>query len=419
MSKLQKIIFILGSITVAISLPTSRGFVTIGVITLIVGGILNLFNFRQMKVDIHWLNGAWKDKTAQAFLILGLPFLFLLVSGLYSEELGPWYDDLRVESIAIFLPLAALSARTIPTRYIYFLQTLFISSSVVACCYTVFLYFQRPEVILEGIGRGHHMPSFIDPIRFSLIVSFATLMSFVMFYKKKSILHAGERYFYLGISIFFFIFLHFFSVRTGIVTTYAGFLLLLIYTMVKDFKNFHLILILLIIALPIMAYTFFPSFKTKVNYMLWDWGKYDTEKAGNYSDSNRLISYELGLKIYEQAPFIGHGSGDFEILVDKYYHQYYPHIEKTLRPHNQFLSIAIETGVFSLIIFIYSLLFPIARGRWKSNILFPLLTAQVILSCLVENTLDNSVGLTFYLFWTCIYLLEWKTIRESHPRICA
>ncbi len=413
MKKVSTALFCIGSIMIAVSLPTSRGFVTVGVITLIVTAFLSLNDFHQMSFSLSWLSTPWKKKQAQAFLVLGIPFLFLLISGIYSQDLMPWIDDIRVECIGLILPFVALKVGKIPRKFIYLLQVLFIVACLVSSFYSLYVYWTHTSSINSSISQGQHMPTLIDPLPFSLMLSYSFILSIVLFTRNKTQSRIWEKLIYLALAIAFFFILHFLAVRSGIVCAYAGLLCFLLIKLRQGFKKRYLIYFFLFLLVPVIAYVLIPSFKSKVNYTLYDWNQIDTRKAGYYSDSNRLISYNLGIKMLLDAPLIGHGSGDIENMVDSYYMRYYPYVNKRIRPHNQFLSIAIESGLIGLVAFLFSLLFPLAQGRWKSDILFPIFTVQIILSCLVENTFDSSIGLTYYIFWTCIFLLQWKSKKEN------
>lgn len=409
MKYIHQFCYYCGSLTIAASLPTSRGFVVVGVILFITGMLFKLFDSHHKPPTIQQLKNDFGSKTAYPFLILGAPFIVLLLSGLYSENITPWLMDVKVEVIGLLLPLAALIYGKISPRFMLILQAIFIAACLISGFYSLGMYLKDFHAVNERIGRGHYLPHLVHPVRLSIMFSFGCIMGLMMYVKNHKIRYKAEPLIYLISGIILFIILHIFSVRTGIVITYAALAAYILHRMIMHFKPIHLLFILLIAVFPYLAYLFMPSLHTKINYMFWDWRQKGQEDAGQYSDSNRLLSLSVGLKIYEESPIVGHGSGDVVKKVQAYYNKYYPFTEKQLRPHNQFLSIAIESGVLGLLVFIFSLLYPLARGRWRHNPLFPLLTLQIVLSCLVENTLDNNVGLTFYLFWTCIFLMEWKS----------
>lgn len=412
MSKFRNFLYIAGSIILVISLPTSRGFITVGIVVLSVAMLLNLYDFHQKEFSIAWFTEAWKNKTALPILILSLPFFCILISGLYTHHIDDWLVDVRIQLIAVFLPFITLSVRKISRNYLQLMQILFITACLVSCLYTFTLYLSDYKDYNVALSRGQHLPSFISAIRLSLMIGFSMIVSLVLYIKKKVLIHPVERFIYLTIAIFFFIFVHVLAVRSGIIIAYISLFFLLVYYSVQKSKKVYIIAYSLLFILPVLSYHLIPSFKTKINYMTYDWQQLKTIDAGTYSDSNRYLAFKLGMEALYESPVIGYG-GDIREVMSRKYAEAYPEIEKRLLPHNQYLSIALRIGTFGLALFLLAFFYPLASGRWRTDILFPIFFMQIAISCLVENTIDNSVGLSYYLFWICLFLLEWKTKAET------
>lgn len=406
MSKITRFLYAAGAIITAVSLPTSRGFVTVGIVCIILAALIKFLG--NIRDEIATIQKEWRSGKAKPFLALTLPFFPILVSGLYSTDTTTWMIDTRLFITALLVPLAALIYGKIKQKEIIIIQVLFLLSSLTGSLYSLSVYLLNSKELNESLAYGHHLPSLLSPLSFSLVISFAILVSITMYYRKQYLFYKSESYFYFGLAIFLFIFQYIFAVRTGIVITFASILLILLYLVLKNYRPVYLLLLSALVLFPVLSYQLIPSFKTKVGYVLYDWGRIDNTDAGDYSDANRLLSYKLGWGLFKQAPILGHG-GDTRQLIKAAYKEHYPEVEKWLQPHNQFLTIAMKTGIIGLVVLLFSMIYPLRQKRWQFNILILIISLQIFLSCMVENTLGSSLGIAHYLFWLCLYLLEWKS----------
>ena len=123
-----------------------------------------------------------------------------------------------------------------------------------------------------------------------------------------------------------------------------------------------------------------------------------------YSDATRLRSYEIGWQVYLDHPYIGVGAGDLRSEMKERFQEKYPASSKYILPHNQFLTTLAGMGLIGFIIFLTAFIQPLSAGRWKESLLFLNFQLTAALSVLVENTLENSVGVAFYVLFTLIFL---------------
>lgn len=408
MNRIANTLYALGAVVTAISLSTSRGFITVGIIILVLALLMRLITIHKETGIHNQLKDLFRSGITFPFLVLSLPFFLILLSGLYTTDTHNWLDDIRVTSATLAFPLIALGYGKINQHKILVLQVIFLAASLVSSIYSMTLYLIDYEALTSSLGQGHHLPTLLDALRFSLILSFGIIVALDMFIKGQVLKYPSERYAYLVLAIIFFIFQHIFAVRSGLAITYASLLFYLIYRSIESFKYYQILGFLFILVFPILAYLYIPSLNTKVNYAIYDLKQRNTEDAGQYSDSNRLLSYELAYEIIKDSPIIGHG-GDSRNLIIQAYKDKYPQVEKPLQPHNQFLTMTMKTGIIGLVLFLFAIFFPLAQMRWRSNILFPIITLQIFLACMVENTLGMSIGIAHYLFWTCLFLMEWRS----------
>ena len=105
-----------------------------------------------------------------------------------------------------------------------------------------------------------------------------------------------------------------------------------------------------ILALPTLAYFYIPSFKTKISLTLWNIHIYKGGEIGQYSDTQRLASYAVGLELGQCSPLLGTGLGDLNDETARLYAERFPGA-KPMMPHNQFLFFFAGAGLPVTILF--------------------------------------------------------------------
>lgn len=254
------------------------------------------------------------------------------------------------------------------------------------------------EAINAAIAQGQAVPvPRGNHVRFSLLVAIASVVS----------LHGAYRYrdgWLVALGTFLFVGLHLLAVRTGLAVVYAGTAALLVWIAVQD-RKYKLLLtgMIALVGLPVVAYLTVPTFQKKLQYMRYELLHRDRSvDTAEYSDEGRLTSIRLGLKVWREHPWFGVGYGNLLQEMDRQYARYVPGTSGK-RPHNQFVSALAAGGIVggTLTVACFALI-GWGGGRWR----YPLhaaLWTMLTLSCLVENTLETSVGvslftLTFLLF---------------------
>jgi len=158
-------------------------------------------------------------------------------------------------------------------------------------------------------------------------------------------------------------------------------------------------------AIPLIAYKTIPSFKAKIDYSLYDrWVRKHNISQSDYSDGGRFISIKVGMDIGNDNPVFGVGAGNLRQEVKNRYAQMYPESTEVKMPHNQFVSIYASMGIVGLGLFLFAFFFPLFYKKGYRHTLFLSFHIIVLLSFLVENTIENSIGIAFYLFFLLLNL---------------
>lgn len=395
-----------------VAMVFSAEFVLSQVMILLV--VLALFEGRQ---GFPWLKrrGQLRENTLawwgyKPYLWIAMPFFLVLVSALWSSDLPYTLERLRIKVPFLLMPWAFAAIPRLSRKEYHFVLIFLVGLMVLACLYVGINYMVHFEEINEMIGKGKPIPTPSNHIRFSLMLCFAVLSGIYLFVNRVSIRFSWERKVVLGATVFLLIFIHVLSVRSGLLVLYLALLVWLLRYVVQT-RNWQVALAMgaLLVLLPAGAYQFFPSFRTKIAYARWDLLQHQQGKGAEYSDSGRLTSLKAGWEIGKRSPWVGVGAGDLKLEVKGYYEAAFPEIEKPKMPHNQFVTIFAGTGLAGLAFFLAGFFFPLFYRKNYKDYLFLALHVVIFFSFMMENTIENNFGASFFLLFL---LLGLNQLRE-------
>jgi hypothetical protein len=127
----------------------------------------------------------------------------------------------------------------------------------------------------------------------------------------------------------------------------------------------------------------------------------------------RFEFWKTAWHIIKRYPMFGTGIGDYKNEFIKQYELDNSILseENRLRSHNQYLSIFAALGFVGLLIFCFSLYYPI-----RFNVYEPWLLRMFLLiisfSFIGEDTLETQIGLTFFAFWNSLLIFSHKPITQ-------
>ena len=372
-------------------------------ISIVTGLLLMLglgYTFYKKKYKVHAIVDEGTLPNPWHLLLLSAPFWPTLISGLWSQNQADWLNLVRVQLPLIFLPLAFILLPPLSARTWRVLLTWMVGCIVVSSLHVLIVVIPDWDYYMEILGHGKPVYTPANHIRYSMMVSFAVVVSlyFGLFHQTK----ASTKW--KLVLLWLFIFQHFLSVRSGLVLAYGGCGLLLVYFF--WYKNISwktaiwwtsgtAFLIAFLIALT-------PSLRNKIAYMRHDWQQYEQGAGKFYSDSERLTSLQLGIDIWKTSPWYGIGAGDlFDAMKTRYDKR--PDVSsKKMYPHNQWISIGAGIGWVGL--FLISMMLGMAYWRigTRVGVLFWVFQVMIFLSCWVENTFYTSVGVIYSVFWSCV-----------------
>lgn len=341
----------------------------------------------------------------RAYLAITLFFFLVLFTGLYSSDLGYWSERLRIKLPFLLLPFAFASIPAFSKRQYYGLFYFLLVFCSLSALSVSINYALNYEAINVNMGMGQPVPTPMNHIRYSLLMAFSTLTGVFLCWKKFYWIHPGERWLIGFLTLFLFGFIHVLSVRSGLLVLYLAIIFLALrYSFFQKRYLIGIMVLATMSALPILAYHFIPSFATKVAYVKYDLQQYWAGNSSNYSDAERLISIQTGLEVGQKNLILGVGSGDLKQEVYQIYAERYPELSHPKMPHNQFVSVFAGMGLLGLVIFLFALFFPLFYQKNYRDAIFSAFHLMVFISFMMENTIENSIGVAFYVFFLLLSL---------------
>lgn len=333
-------------------------------------------------------------------------FLIVLWGGLYSSDMGYWLERLRIKVPLLALPLAVAALPPLSQKQLGALLAVWVSILVFTSIGVGMNYALNFAHIQELLKQGQSVPVPVNHVRFSLMMAVG-VVSALWLYMNRILLTGttAERNLIGVMGIFLFLFMHLLAVRSGLAVLYLSLGILAIRIAWKRRKWWLAISPLVILTiLPAVMYLVMPSFKAKVHYMLWDRKMYLSGQGAAYSDSGRILSLQAGLRIWMAHPWLGTGPGDLREEVKNDYELHYGDTVKPIMPHNQWLSIAAGSGLAGLMPALAAFFFPLLYKRQYRNDLLLAFHLILFFSFLVENTIENAVGVGLYTTFLFILL---------------
>lgn len=361
-------------------------------------------------------------------LLWGMSLLFFIpfLSGLWSEDKKEWAEIVLIKLPLLFLPLAVAghpgsNCNQLQKKQWERLGYFFILLVTAATCWCMFHYVSNATVINESYLRAKSMltPLENDHVRFSWLVCVGILLAgWLCSIKRKE-----SKLFSCSLAIIAFwliIFLHILAARTGLISFYimatgtVGWLFFKKPGPIAVAGYYRLAILMVVIALPFVAYKVIPTFQNRVKYFLYD--KEFFEKA-NYlpgsTDGVRIISLKAGWKLMQEQPLTGTGFGDILLNSKKWYGAYYPQMieEDKILPSSEWMMYGAGCGWPGFILFSLVMLIPFFI-KTSNNFLWWLLNSTAAFSFLFDIGLEVQFGVFIYAF---IILWWWKWL-EPFPR---
>ena len=156
-----------------------------------------------------------------------------------------------------------------------------------------------------------------------------------------------------------------------------------------------------------------PELYVRIYKIIWEYKRYqETHNPSGHSVMQRFEYWRAAGKIIERNWLTGVGTGDMDMAFQNEYNKMHSLLEPGFRwrSHNQFLAIFVAFGVFGLIWFIVTIVFPPLRMHKFHDYYYLTFFIIIILSMLTEDTIESQAGVTTYAFFSSFYLFAKKFI---------
>ncbi|MDO8365193.1 MAG: O-antigen ligase family protein [Saprospiraceae bacterium] len=338
-------------------------------------------------------------------LVLMLLLLAPAISYFWSDDKAYWLRLVQTRLPFLVLPWTFANLPTLSERQWKSVLYLLVWFMVGMCIAIGINFLWHFDALIEGLGRGNPIPVPRSHVRFSLILATAIIAGAWLWQRGFWLRKAWERKALLAAVVFLFVFLHVLSVRSGLFSLYAAmlFALLRYVWLSKKWLTGLAALGVLYAGLWVATETV-PSLKMRIAYMKYDWERFSTQDGGHlYSDAVRWVSLQSGWNVWQQNPLLGTGAGDLLMEIRRNTAELYPsYAQEPQLPHNQFIFILASTGLLGLLLSLVAFFGPVYYGR--KNFLFLLFQVMAFASFLIECTLENAIGVAWWLFYTLFFL---------------
>ena len=343
----------------------------------------------------------------KSLFFLSFIFFTSLLALVYSKNTAVGFQFVLNKLPFLVVPLAFSHVKSISKKQFHFLLAFFVATIFISALFVFFNYIQNYETLNISIKKGQAIWVPFNHIRYSVMLVFAFCAAcFLAFsYKNKQLFYFIASVF---IAAFLFGLIHLLSVRSGIIALYLSLFIALGFYIYST-KKYYLVFVglTLIIALPMLAYQFIPSFKNKIAYTKYDWEQFQTKNIGSNSDSRRLISYQAGFSLVKQNMPLGLGTGSLQDFMNLYYAEHYPNMlaQDRIAPHNQFLFTLLDCGVLGFLALLLALFYPVFSLKNKSKHLLYILFWIIAFTPLIYDiSLERQLGITYFVLFSSLFL---------------
>lgn len=339
-------------------------------------------------------------------------FLYLLFS-LHDFEVNAFLDQLRRKLSFLIWPLVFLLVPPFSRRRYLMIYYFLLVNVVVSAIMVLWIYYSDNYLFDRVLGYGLALPTPMNHIRYSMLVTLCILGGVVMFKEGFFLRWKWERYVIGIVAVLLFVYQHILAVRTGLVLTYLGIFILAAVHVARSWSVPAVLAVLVLtFLLPVFAYNTFPTFKRKVDYTVFDLKKFQSGEGAGYSVAERLRSLQAGLDVVSDNQVLGLGFPNVKGRIIAYFRNTF-NTDVYLTPNNQYISVYSGSGIVGLALFLFAMLFPLFYGQNARDPLFLAIYAVFLASMFVEATMGNYFGSTMYLLFSVFGLSQLGNYRPA------
>ncbi|HVF81644.1 MAG TPA: hypothetical protein VM884_06905 [Flavisolibacter sp.] len=350
------------------------------------------------------------------FIGLILLFSIPLLSGLWSADSETWLDVVRIKLPLFLFPLAFAGDWQLSGRQWRTIFFLFVLLLVGGCSWSLWQYAADVGAINESYLKAKSIPTPFenDHVRYSWIVAIAAAGIILILPEFST---RGHQALSISVVIFFVIYLHILSARTGLFCFYFFILIYFVRSMFQSAnKKVLYSLMIVLFLMPVVAWLAMPTFQNRVRYIVYDFSF--IEKGAYFpggNDGNRALSFKAGWHILTNN-FFGVGAGDIRTAANGWYTANVPAMQETdkLLPSSEWLVYGATAGWIGVVIFTAIMFIPLALEIRRHRFAWIAINSMAALSFLFDIGLEVQFGVFLYTFSIlCFY--KWINAENNLP----
>ncbi|MDT8412022.1 MAG: O-antigen ligase family protein [Vicingaceae bacterium] len=359
------------------------------------------------------LNGSFKFKEKKGILALALLYVTYVVGLIYSTNLKYGLFDLEVKLSLLLFPLvffiSKIEMKKVADNILNsFIDGCFVASilSLVSAAIQYYLYSDINSFFYGELALYGHS-SYM-----ALFLCFSSALIYIKNIKQDNKISFPKKDLFL-LALFSLI-IFFLVSKTGIISIlliHFGFIGYLIIKNKLYLKG--TVALVLISTLLFAGYKAFPEVNNRFNELFST--VFSESKELNSTSSIRTEIWKTSVKILVQHQF-GVGTGDVkDVLVEHYMNSGLDYAaEKELNAHNQFLQIALATGVLGLLVLMVMIFYPLYYAIKNRHIIYIVFLGLIIINFLTEAMLETLAGVVFFAFFnTMLYTTFVQKIKNT------
>ena len=349
LNNLKNIVFVLLAFTIPVSVAFTNVFLVVFLIVWLLEGdfIRKIHVFKSNK----WL---WSVLVLTIMYFLGLMY-------------GHNHNDANyvLQRVSLLLMFIVFTTAEIRQKSYHYALTLFLFTNLISATVSILINNEIIEPIssyIPIISSENSISAFLKYNYHNILLSFSSLLSFILFHLSKN---KYSFLYLLAIPIFC---LSIFSEagRAGQLTINVFMFFYAIYFLRSKIK-YSISIFFFLILVNYFSYNNSTVFKYRVdqlNHVVQNNGEKKNPKAKE--KDIRYLFLNESLSLIKERPFFGHGSGSFSSILISNTNSSYD-FEKHKTPHNNFLYVFFELGIFGFLIFLSIFYYQIKSILKNSN----------------------------------------------------
>jgi O-antigen ligase len=349
LNNLKNIVFVLLAFTIPVSVAFTNVFLVVFLIVWLLEGdfIRKIHVFKSNK----WL---WSVLVLTIMYFLGLMY-------------GHNHNDANyvLQRVSLLLMFIVFTTAEIRQKSYHYALTLFLFTNLISATVSILINNEIIEPIssyIPIVSSENSISAFLKYNYHNILLSFSSLLSFMLFHLSKN---KYSFLYLLAIPIFC---LSIFSEagRAGQLTINVFMFFYAIYFLRSKIK-YSISIFFFLILVNYSSYNNSTVFKYRVdqlNHVVQNNGEKKNPKAKE--KDIRYLFLNESLSLIKERPFFGHGSGSFSSILISNTNSSYD-FEKHKTPHNNFLYVFFELGIFGFLIFLSIFYYQIKSILKNSN----------------------------------------------------